>query len=130
VAEAIRTEGLTKRYGHTTALDGLDLVVEPGEVFGYLGPNGAGKSTTIALLLGLIRPTAGTARLFGLDAWADVAEAHRRWSARRLAGPGGTQGGVGGPGTLHNALLPAPCAPPSRSVLAGQPLVQIDHWPR
>jgi len=78
VTAAIETEGLTKRYGHTTALDGLDLVVEAGEVFGYLGPNGAGKSTTIALLLGLIQPTAGGAQLFGLDAWADAAEAHRR----------------------------------------------------
>ena len=55
----IRTEGLTKRYGRTTALDALDLEVDAGEVFGYLGPNGAGKSTTIALLLGLIRATAG-----------------------------------------------------------------------
>jgi ABC-2 type transport system ATP-binding protein len=44
---AIRTEGLTKRYGPTVALDGLDLTVSPGEVYGYLGPNGAGKTTTI-----------------------------------------------------------------------------------
>ena len=55
---AIRTEGLTKRYGETLALDGLDLTVEPGEVYGYLGPNGAGKTTTIRLLLGLLRPSA------------------------------------------------------------------------
>jgi ABC-2 type transport system ATP-binding protein len=75
---AVETEGLTKRYGGTVALDALDLVIDEGEVFGYLGPNGAGKSTTIGLLLGLIRPTSGRARIFGLDAWADAAAAHRR----------------------------------------------------
>jgi ABC-2 type transport system ATP-binding protein len=75
---AVETEGLTKRYGHSTALDGLDLTIEPGEAFGYLGPNGAGKSTTIGLLLGLLRPTSGTARVFGLDVWRDAPAAHRR----------------------------------------------------
>ncbi len=74
----IRTEQLTKRYGPTTALDSLDLEIEAGEVFGYLGPNGAGKSTTIALLLGLIRPTSGRARIFGLDVWRDAPAIHRR----------------------------------------------------
>jgi ABC-2 type transport system ATP-binding protein len=57
---AIRTLGLTKHFGRVIALDGLDLEVSPGEIFGFLGPNGAGKSTTIRLLLGLIRPTAAT----------------------------------------------------------------------
>lgn len=75
---AIRTEGLTKRYGRTLALDRLDLEVQPGEVYGYLGPNGAGKTTTIRLLLGLHRPTAGRAELFGIDAWRQPVEAHRR----------------------------------------------------
>jgi ABC-2 type transport system ATP-binding protein len=75
---AIRTEGLTKRYGDTLALDSLDLTVRPGEVYGYLGPNGAGKTTTIRLLLGLHRPTAGRAELFGVDAWHDRVDAHRR----------------------------------------------------
>jgi ABC-2 type transport system ATP-binding protein len=75
---AIRTEGLTKRYGSTVALDALDLTVEPGEVYGYLGPNGAGKTTTIRLLLGLHRATAGRAELFGRDAWSDAVAAHRR----------------------------------------------------
>ena len=60
------------------ALDSLDLAIRPGEVYGYLGPNGAGKTTTIHLLLGLRRPTAGRAQLFGVDAWADPVEAHRR----------------------------------------------------
>ena len=74
----IQAEGLTKRYGETLALDALDLSIEPGEVYGYLGPNGAGKTTTIRLLLGIHRPTRGRAELFGLDAWADPVEAHRR----------------------------------------------------
>ena len=56
---AIHTEGLTKRYGDSVALDHLDLEVTQGEVVGYLGPNGAGKTTTIRLLLGLSQPTSG-----------------------------------------------------------------------
>lgn len=65
---AVETRGLRKRYGRLTALDGLDLTVARGEVFGFLGPNGAGKSTTIRVLLGLLRPTAGSARLLGVRA--------------------------------------------------------------
>jgi ABC-2 type transport system ATP-binding protein len=75
---AICTERLSKRYGTTLALDGLDLTVAEGEVYGYLGPNGAGKTTTIRLLLGLHRPSAGRAQLFGIDAWGDPVTAHRR----------------------------------------------------
>jgi ABC-2 type transport system ATP-binding protein len=75
---AVTTSRLTKRFGDTLALDALDLVIEPGDVLGYLGPNGAGKSTTIALLLGLIRPTSGSAQIFGLDVWRDAPAAHRR----------------------------------------------------
>jgi ABC-2 type transport system ATP-binding protein len=78
VKPAIRTEGLSKRYGSTLALDGLDLTVGEGEVYGYLGPNGSGKTTTIRLLLGLHRPSGGRAELFGLDAWGDPVRAHRR----------------------------------------------------
>ncbi len=74
----INTEGLSKRYGNTLALDGLDLRVGEGEVYGYLGPNGSGKTTTIRLLLGLHRPSAGRAQLFGIDAWGDPVSAHRR----------------------------------------------------
>ena len=77
-ALAIRTEGLTKRYGDATALDHLDLEVAPGEVVGYLGPNGAGKTTTIRLLLGLISPTGGRGEIFGLDCQRQPVEAHRR----------------------------------------------------
>ncbi|HTA33055.1 MAG TPA: ABC transporter ATP-binding protein [Solirubrobacteraceae bacterium] len=75
---AIHTTALCKRYGDTVALDGLDLTVNEGEVYGYLGPNGSGKTTTIRLLLGLHRPSSGRAELFGLDAWSDPVSAHRR----------------------------------------------------
>jgi ABC-2 type transport system ATP-binding protein len=76
---AIETIGLGKTYdGRVRALDGLDLRVERGEVFGYLGPNGAGKSTTIRILLDLIRPTDGRASLLGLDTRAQSLEARRR----------------------------------------------------
>lgn len=73
---AIRVEGLTKRFGRVEAVKDLTMAVAPGEVFGFLGPNGAGKSTTIRLLLGLIRPTAGTATIFGCAA-DDIRRAHR-----------------------------------------------------
>src|SRR5262249_9014051 len=75
---AIETVRLSKRYGATVALDSLDLAIRQGEVYGYLGPNGAGKTTTIRLLLGLARPSAGEARLFGVDAWADPVHAPAR----------------------------------------------------
>jgi ABC-2 type transport system ATP-binding protein len=77
-ADAIVASGLTKRYGGTLALEGLDLRVSAGEVYGFLGPNGSGKTTTIRCLLGLHRPTAGSATLFGIDAWRDPVAAHRR----------------------------------------------------
>ncbi|WP_422773886.1 ABC transporter ATP-binding protein [Plantactinospora sp. WMMC1484] len=64
---AISTEQLVKRYGRSRGLAGLDLRVEPGEVYGFLGPNGAGKSTTIRLLLDLIRPTSGRVSVLGQD---------------------------------------------------------------
>ena len=75
---AIRAEGLTKRYGGSVALDHLDLEVVQGQVVGYLGPNGAGKTTTLRLLLGLIRPTHGRCRVFGLDCQRQTVQAHRR----------------------------------------------------
>ncbi len=64
---AIETHGLTKRFGRHRALDGIDLTIPAGQVFGYLGPNGAGKTTTIRLLAGLLRPTSGTASVLGMD---------------------------------------------------------------
>jgi ABC-2 type transport system ATP-binding protein len=75
---AIHAEGLCKRYRDTLALDALNLTVAKGEVYGYLGPNGSGKTTTIRLLLGLHRPSAGRAELFGVDAWRDPVSAHQR----------------------------------------------------
>lgn len=76
VEPAIRVDGMTKRFGRIAAVEDLSMSVAPGEVFGFLGPNGAGKSTTIRLLLGLIRPTAGTVKIFGCPA-DDVRRAHR-----------------------------------------------------
>ncbi|WP_226482219.1 ABC transporter ATP-binding protein [Natrinema amylolyticum] len=67
----IDISGVTKRYGSELALDGLDLTVESGEIYGFLGPNGAGKSTTINLVLDFIRPTRGEVRVFDLDAQSD-----------------------------------------------------------
>jgi ABC-2 type transport system ATP-binding protein len=75
---AIRIDGLSKRFGDTQALTNLNLEVEAGEVLGYLGPNGAGKTTTIRVLLGLVRPTAGRAAIFGLDSQRQAIAAHRR----------------------------------------------------
>jgi ABC-2 type transport system ATP-binding protein len=66
-APPVEVRGLVKRYGDLVAVDHVDLTVEPGDVYGYLGPNGAGKTTSLRMLLGLIRPTAGTVRLFGRD---------------------------------------------------------------
>ena len=75
---AIELHGIVKSFGPVKALDGLDLIVEPGEVHGFLGPNGAGKSTTIRVLLGLLRADAGSASLLGGDPWGQAAELHRR----------------------------------------------------
>ena len=66
-APPVAARGLVKRYGEIIAVDHVDLTVERGDVFGYLGPNGAGKTTSLRMLLGLIRPTEGAARLFGRD---------------------------------------------------------------
>ena len=71
----IEARGLVKRYGELTAVDHVDLTVAAGDVFGYLGPNGAGKTTSLRMLLGLIRPTEGSARLFGRDPNVDGARA-------------------------------------------------------
>ncbi len=74
----IATSGLSKDYGSGRGLFDLDLEVEPGEVFGFLGPNGAGKSTAMRLLLDLIRPSSGSARVLGLEVTANSLEIRRR----------------------------------------------------
>ncbi|HTZ44387.1 MAG TPA: ABC transporter ATP-binding protein [Jatrophihabitans sp.] len=78
MTSAITASGLTKRFGPTVALGGLDLSVSTGEVHGFLGPNGAGKSTTIRILLGLLRADGGEASLLGGDPWQDAAALHAR----------------------------------------------------
>ena len=66
---AIRLTGVVKRYGGFTAVDGLNLSVAPGELFGFLGPNGSGKTTSIKMMTGLLEPTAGVVELCGIDVW-------------------------------------------------------------
>lgn len=74
----IEVRGMVKEFGSLRALDGLDLVVQKGEVHGFLGPNGAGKSTTIRVLLGLLRKSAGEVRVLGGDPWSDAVALHKR----------------------------------------------------
>ncbi len=73
----ISTHGLTRRYGTRTGVEGIDLEVPEGVLFGFLGPNGSGKTTTIRLLLGFLRPSAGAAQVMGLDCWRRSAEIKR-----------------------------------------------------
>jgi ABC-2 type transport system ATP-binding protein len=75
---AVELEQIVKTFGPFRALDGLDLVVESGQVHGFLGPNGAGKSTTIRVLLGLLKADSGSATLLGGDPWRQAAELHER----------------------------------------------------
>jgi ABC-2 type transport system ATP-binding protein len=76
--DVVQTRALAKNYGAFAALRGIDLAIERGEILGFLGPNGAGKTTTIRLLLGLLRPSAGEARVLGLDCWRDAVAIKRR----------------------------------------------------
>ena len=78
MTNVVELTGVVKRFGTVTVLDGLDLEVTEGEVHGFLGSNGAGKTTTLRLLLGLLRPNAGSIRVLGLDPWRNVATLHRR----------------------------------------------------
>ncbi|AOY77135.1 ABC transporter ATP-binding protein [Clostridium formicaceticum] len=74
----LETSNLTKRFGKFTALDGVDIKVKKGEVYGFIGPNGAGKSTTIRILLGILKASAGEAKIFGKDVWKDSVDVHKR----------------------------------------------------
>ena len=75
---AVTCIGLTKSFGSTVALDGLDLEVRSGEIHGFLGPNGAGKTVTMRILLGLLRSDHGLVEVFGRDPWTDAVDLHRR----------------------------------------------------
>lgn len=76
--KAIHIQNLTKSFGATEALKGINFTVEQGEVHGFIGPNGAGKSTTIRILLGILRKTSGEVTLLGKDPWKDAVQIHRR----------------------------------------------------
>lgn len=74
----LKTTNLVKKFGRFTALNGVNIEVNEGEVYGFIGPNGAGKSTTIRVLLGIIKATNGEANIFGMDAWKDAVNIHKR----------------------------------------------------
>ncbi len=76
----IEVNGITKKFGKFTALDDIHFSVRKGEICGFIGPNGAGKSTTIRILLGMLKATKGTAKIFGMDVWKDAVEIHKRIS--------------------------------------------------
>ena len=77
---AISASGLVKSFGPTRAVDGIDLAVDAGSIYGFLGPNGAGKTTTIRILATLLRPDAGSARVFGRDVARQADDVRRRVS--------------------------------------------------
>ncbi|WP_010098391.1 ABC transporter ATP-binding protein [Ornithinibacillus scapharcae] len=74
----IETMNLTKKFGGFTALSGVNLKLNEGEIYGFIGPNGAGKSTTIRILLGILKATEGSVKIFGKDAWTEAVEVHKR----------------------------------------------------
>jgi len=76
----IDVRGVTKTFGETAALNGLDLTVNPGQIHGFLGPNGAGKTTTLRIVLGLLAKDAGVTEVFGDDPWSQAVSIHRRLS--------------------------------------------------
>lgn len=73
----LKVRDLTKKFGKFAALDGVNLEVNKGEIYGFIGPNGAGKTTTIRILLGILKATEGEAMIFGKDAWKDAVEIHK-----------------------------------------------------
>ncbi len=74
----LEMSNITKKFGKFTALDGVNLEVKSGEIYGFIGPNGAGKSTSIRIILGILQATSGKATVFGKDAWKDAVDIHRR----------------------------------------------------
>src|SRR3712207_415162 len=106
----IETRNLTKRYGsRITAVDGLNLAVRRGEVYGFLGPNGAGKTTTLRMLLGLIEPTSGAARVLGQGPGSRGVLRVASPGLRRAGAARGTRVGGADPGRLYRGLYPARC---------------------
>jgi len=77
-SEIIKISKLRKTFGKTVALDDFDMSVSQGEIHGFLGPNGAGKSTAIRVMLGLLKPNSGNAKLFAMDAWQDAVKLHAK----------------------------------------------------
>ena len=78
MAVVLEAKELKKTFGKAQALDGVNLAVEEGEIYGFIGPNGAGKSTTIRILLGILKASEGTAKIFGEDAWKQAVSIHQR----------------------------------------------------
>jgi len=74
----VEIKNLTKKFGNLVALDGVNLEIKKGEIYGFIGPNGAGKTTTIRVLLGILKATKGSATIFGLDAWSNAVQIHER----------------------------------------------------
>lgn len=74
----VEVKNLHKKFGNFQALDGVNLALDQGEIYGFIGPNGAGKSTTIRILLGILKASEGKATIFGKDAWHDAVEIHKR----------------------------------------------------
>lgn len=74
----VEVKNLHKKFGNFQALDGVNLALDQGEIYGFIGPNGAGKSTTIRILLGILKASEGKATIFGKDAWYDAVEIHKR----------------------------------------------------
>ncbi len=73
----VTMKNVTKKFGNFTALDGINLTVNQGEIYGFIGPNGAGKTTAIRILLGILRSTQGEAKIFGMDTWHRSVEIHK-----------------------------------------------------
>src|SRR2546430_5732328 len=96
----IEAKGLVKKYGQLEAVRGIDLEVKQGEIFGFLGPNGAGKSTTISMLCTLLKPTAGSASVAGIDVVHDPARGRPRIRVL-VSGPNRERGGEGERGGLR-----------------------------
>ncbi len=117
----LRTEGLTKHFRRVRAVDGVNLVVQRSEVFGFLGPNGAGKTTTIGLLLGLIHPTAGQVALFG-----QPVSPSRTAALRRVGALMGTPGLVPYLSGRDNLTLLARLHPGVDGQRVGEVLEQVD----